>query len=291
MTNFQWIQADSPYLVPLNLSGTEDYAYANQLILSKQAFLEKYCNRTFAQQTFDEQVMVLQDRSLMLRNTPIQYIARVCVAAGNWLTIKNTTATIANVATTPTTMVLTSVVNGITATNTLTLASTPTLTALAVAITALGSGWTASVAIGYGNYPSQDITPNQIGNATTGYQPYIWQERSSAIRFDVHTGILPGYGGSYDTNYQSPTFPLQGTMNTALIRGDLVRVVYSGGYDPIPEDLKEVLSHLVIQAFESPMGRKSMETIGNQYTFNLMDFDKAPASDRKIIGQYRRRQV
>ena len=222
--------------------------------------------------------MVLQDHSLMLRNTPISYISRICTASGNWFTLSNPTATVANVSTTATSLILTSIRAGVQTTHALLLADSPTLSTLATAVNAFsGDGWQATVAAGgFGSYPSGDIVPNQFGSATGSMIVASWSERTAAVRFDPLTGIVPGWGGSYDTGYQAPYYPISGTLTGSLIRGDMVRVVYlHGGFDPIPEDIKEVLSHLVISAFQSPEeAGLQQETIGNSYSYSLMDLDE-----------------
>ena len=285
----QWITATSPYFASLGLA-TSDYPLINQLILSGQTHIERFCNRVFAQQQFDEQCQVLQDGSLILRNIPVAYISRFCTASGNWLTVHNSSATVANVATTTTALILTGIVSGVTTTTQLLYQTYPTLNGMAGAINGVGSGWSATVASGgFGNYPSGDLTPGQYGTALSPFVLASWSETLRQIRFDPNSGIIPGYGGSYDTGYQLPYYPVTGNPLVYTIRGDYMRVVYTGGFDPIPEDIKEVLSHLVIQKFQSPEGRIQGETIGNQYNYTLMDFDKAPASDRKILASYRRR--
>lgn len=296
MNSAPLIDWSSPYLTTLKLQ-EDDAQHATALIAGATAWIEKFCNRSFAQQTFDKVVTVGQDQSVILPNPPIAYISRILTASQSWFRLQNTTATTASYGTSPTGINLFSMTAGVPTYTTLTWADYPSLGSLADAVNDV-SGWTASVTSGFDDQASADLVHSQGGNCRTGAVVLTsWCDDARQVSFNPGTGIIEGWGG---VNWNEP-YPLCfNTVGAAsffafygFARYQQIRVVYVGGFAPqdMPEPIKQVCGNLVISAFQSPEGRAEQVTIGGQYSYSLMDYDKLAVSDKKVLSFYRDRWI
>jgi len=264
-----WLDYQSKYFHSLNATD-EDAETIQTLIDAAVEFVEKFCGRQFSQMEHDRIYTVMQDGTVVIEHPPISHVTRICVPTGSWLTVENNSSSVTNAsfATTDSSLILTDYSGGLRSTHTLTFAAYPTLTALASAIVALGHGWTGSVATGYGNYPSSDLLPQQHGNAKTENTLWNWDDYQGVFNFDYRTGVLDLW----------------------LNRGQRVRVVYMGGFEDVPEDIKQATANLVVASFNGPEGRIQSESLGG-YSYSLAPVDTLPMNDKRILSQYRDRRA
>lgn len=258
-----WLDYSSKYLSALKTTTDSEREILKLNCASAISFVERFCNRSFAQAEATKVYVANLDGSCILDNPPISHVLRVCRSESGGMVIENTIAEVANFGVSDTQLILFSIASGVRATNALTLATYPTLTALAAAVTALGNGWTAS-AVTFGAYPSADLVTRQQGSCTNTSTLHIWRDATGSYPC-TEAGVLTG-----------------------LSRGEKVKITFVGGFADVPEDLKRATANLVIQSVAGPEGRVAWKTQGE---FRIADLDKLPMSDRAIITQYRDRVV
>jgi hypothetical protein len=227
-----------------DLNGT-DPEYLERIITVSSTAIKNECHRDFTSTSYTEYYSGgnYPYEDLQLRQYPVLSISRLAANPQQVMLVQNTDTTTnqrATVSTTSTGVVLNRVHSGVTATNTLLYADNVTLTALAVAVSAVGNGWAATVTSGYGNHPSADITPIQGALAAMGPSgggslemylddgqflgPFINSADDlqtfpmNSWRLDAAAGIIRGY------------FP-KGTLN--------IRVDYTAGFATIPEPIQQ----------------------------------------------------
>src|SRR5438093_356554 len=130
------------------------------LVTACSKAIKKYCAREFDSQSFDELYAGSGAELLLLAQFPIISVARVAYEPTTVLRVQNNSSANqrATVAITSTGLTLVRVASGTTTTDTsVTWAGNATLSAVASAVTALGNGWSASVAdSSYNNRASAD---------------------------------------------------------------------------------------------------------------------------------------
>lgn len=205
------------------------------LIAALSAAIERHCRRNFVSTQYDE-VYDGRDRTeLVLRHFPILSIERVAGDPTTVLSVQNSSASVqrATVQVTSTGLALVRVASGVSATDTLTFAANVTLTALATAITALGNGWTASLASSdYANRASADLRALQ--GALTA--------KDAAAELTIHLREIADYESDAARGF--------------LVRGigwpggaQAWRVIYTAGYSAVPEDVQEACAQWVAALF------------------------------------------
>lgn len=259
-----WLRASDPYFDELSVSTEAEKDRLNRLIKSAISYVEdRYCRRKLAEAEYDEVARAKQG-AIVLRNFPVKYITRICVGELPAITIHNDSSSVSNASWSvdQTSLRMTHYANGVRITNVLSLADSPTLSVLASAIA--DAGWTVAVAHGYEQRPSIDLVAYQAGNGKNANNVYLWDDYSGSFQFDERTGIIDG----------------------AFADRGRIRVVYTAGYLPVPEDLRQATAHLVIQGYSGTPVQS--ENLGG-YSYSLVDVDKLPMSDKKVLSLYRDR--
>jgi hypothetical protein len=272
---------NSPYLRDIPLP--DDSAKEELALRCKAAcgFIERYCNRKFAQQGYTGVFTVKQEGSIILDNPPITSVDGVFYCNAGWLNLYNPSAYTPTASTMDGQIKLSQVVSGVRSSQVFTYAAYPTIGSMATAINAYGHGWQANVTPGNDAYgfplsglPTFDIVSFQMNTCNTwtpllSWIPYnamlapnIWPTRDFFLQYDVSSGVLSWF------------FP----------RGLRLRVDYVGGFDPIPEPIKLVAANMVTQS-----NRKQSETLGD-YQFSLADIEALPDSDKRLLGYYKDRR-
>jgi hypothetical protein len=264
-----WLNVSDAYFKSLGKLTEADKDRLGYCIQGAIEFAERYCRRTFAKAEYDELQTADREGCVVLQNAPVAYVSRLCSGQLDLVTIQNTGASIskASWSTDETTLRLTHYKDGVRVNTALTWADYPTLTTLATAIATV-EGWTATVDHGYESWPTVDIVPQQHGNGKSANVVTSWDDYTGWFDFNRKTGIIRGH------------FP----------HGYSVRAVYTGGFDPIPEDLRQAVANLAIVAFTSPEGKKQQENLGG-YSYTLATLDQVTMSDKKVLASYRNRIV
>ena len=268
---------ESPLLDHLNLvAGDETRAEA--LIASVSAAIEKYCNRGL-ERTERTEYHTLRTGQVFCRAYPIDHVARICSSSVDALTITGT-GEVATFAVTATGLTLNRIASGTRTTTTLTFASNTTLTALATAIAAV-TGWSATVASGYGNYPSADLIEGQSGNAKTTAPVGLWvDDTTPAYDIDTRTGVITlGHLGrnAWLADYRGCNV-------------NRVRITYTGGYATVPADLQQACADLVGLKWNNKAGAIQSESLGEySYSISTADLNACPLNTRKTLDAYRDR--
>jgi hypothetical protein len=135
---------NSAYFQDVPITDDADIAELQLRINGACEFVERYCNRKFAKNTYQNVYTVKQDGSIILDNPPVTSINRICYCNGGWLSLGNSTAWSPAYSTTLTSLVLNQYANGVLSTTTLNYAQYPTLSSLSNAINAVGLSANAS---------------------------------------------------------------------------------------------------------------------------------------------------
>lgn len=216
------------------------------LIAAVSNAIERYCNRAFAVEQYDELYSGDGQERLLLQHYPIVAVERVAYGPTNVLRIRNSSSTNqrATVAVTKDGLTLVRVASGVTTTDTsITWASNATLTAVATAVTALGSGWSGSVIDStYANRSSADL--RLIQGALNA------RHRDAELR--LHVDELSNY------EVEAKTGTLRRGVSYACVedRGTewsggagSWRVIYTAGYTSVPECVQEACAEWVAALF------------------------------------------
>lgn len=242
----------------------------------------RFCNRPFLPTSYDEIVTPeggRQDRgepaTAKLTYFPVQSFSRVYTGRSTGLTISNAdpvgnqlatvgftfTGDVEDFDLTYTGIVLTRVASGVTSTSPLLFASYPTVQALAGAISAAGSGWTATVASGTtpdpGLFPSADLVGvREPKNAfSPGATLDLFMQAADGYDIDRATGILRVYDGSWRSGGDwggafGATWDDLGDHGGGQLGWDQYRVTYQAGFTTVPEPIQQVCCELVKGTFE-----------------------------------------
>ena len=273
---------NSPYLKDIPINNDSDREELALRCKAACGFIERDCNRKFAQQGYTMVCTVKQEGSIILDNPPITSVDGVYYCNAGWLNLYNPTAYAPTASTMDGQIKLAQTVSGERSSQLFTYADYPTIATMVDAINTYGNGWQADVTAGTDAYgmlladlPTTDIVAFQMNTCNTwtpllSWIPYnamlapnIWPTRDFFLEYDVSSGILSWF------------FP----------RGLRLRVDYVGGFSPVPEPIMLVASNLVTQA-----NRKNSETLGD-YQFSLEDVAKLPDSDRKLLGYFKDRKA
>lgn len=211
-------------------ASSSDDALLQTLVTGASSYIERYCNRTFLQTTYDQLYDGTGYRTLLLDAYPIISISRVATSPANVLTIRNDTASVsrATVAVTSTGITLASVSSAVTTTTTLAFATYTTLATLASAINAV-SGWTATVASDYTTWASADLRAIQGVLSAKNNDAYLvlhTSEVSGVLTVNEALGEI-----------ENRTRFVKGVKNW--------RVVYSAGFTQVPSDIKAACMEIV----------------------------------------------
>lgn len=216
-------------------TSTAENRTVDLLIRAVSEAIRHWCRRDFALANHDELYSGSGRLFLLLDNYPVVAVERVATSPMAVLSITNTSSTNqrATVQATSTGLTLVRVASGVTTTDTsVTWASNVTLNAVKTAVDALGNGWSATVASGYGSWPSADLRPIQgaLNAKDIRAELLLHVEERADYSVDADRGfLLRGSGWSAGLgNY---------------------RVVYTAGYETVPEDVQEACAEWVAALF------------------------------------------
>lgn len=215
------------------LTTAEDTTLA-ALITAVSRGITSFCRRDFASTSYDELYQGSDSPRLLLRHYPILSVARVAYAPAVVLRIKNNASANqrASVAVTATGLTLVRVASATTTSNTLAFADHTTLSALVTAVNALGNGWSAEATSSfYDNRASADLRALQgafqAKDVYAGLSLHVQELASYSI--DAERGWLVANHWQKGVNYW--------------------RVIYTAGYDTVPEDVQEACAQWVAALF------------------------------------------
>lgn len=219
-----------------NLSTTaNENTTVDLLIRAVSQAIQRYCKRDFSLQNYDELYNGDGGDRLLLHHYPVLAVDRVATGPEAVLTITNTSSTNqrATVQVTSIGLTLVRVASGTTTIDSsVTWTANATLSAVATAIIALGNGWSATAISGHGNRAAGDLRPIQGALQAKDRNAELVLHNEELGDYDVDTshGCLIRTGG-----WQ------QGTGN--------YRVIYTAGYETIPEDVQEACAEWVAALF------------------------------------------
>jgi hypothetical protein len=258
-----------PTIAALNASNSSAVA---PLITAASRAIERACKRIFAAQDY---TLFLSAGPrpcdwIALPNFPVLSITRLATKPQAAIAIVNTDATDnqrATVATSATGLQLTLVSSGTSSTVNVAYASYPTLAALAGAVSAIGSGWSASATPAFANFPSVDLRPLQGALPALGMPAAleIFTEELQAWAgvqnvWDWASGSSIGCGWQLDADAGL----LIGRF-TELMSGPVsLRCDYRAGFETIPEDIQQAATRLaaLIQEDEQHDSTLMMQSVG-----------------------------
>jgi hypothetical protein len=244
-----------PTLASLNSSNA---SAVPPLIAAASRAIERACKRIFAAQDY---TLFLSAGPrpcdwIALPNFPVLSITRLATTPRAAIAIVNTDAVDnqrATVATTATGLILTLVSMGATSTVNVNYASYPTLTALASAVSAIGSGWSATAVTAYANFPSADLRPSQ------GALPAL----NTPASLEIFTEELPAWAGAADVwdwaggsslgcgwQLDADAGLLVGRFADPIAGPVSLRCDYRGGFETIPEDIQQAATRLAALIWE-----------------------------------------
>ena len=230
-------------LTGLSSPTAAEYLAIDSMIRAASDAIEKFCRRSFAAQHRDELYNGTGKSSLLLNEFPILNVERVAYGPTAVLRVTNTSASNqrATVKVTATGLTLTHVASGTTTANSPTFAANATITALNTAINAIGSGWSAAVVDStYSNWPSADLRALQgaLACKNVDAELRIHVSELSDYEIDERRGILT-MGHARSAEEQSTWF---GGVN-------YWRIVYTAGYETVPEDVQEACAQWTAALF------------------------------------------
>jgi len=243
-----------------------------------EAWLQKYCNRTFESTTYTlEKYNGTGTKYLYLRQTPVTALYRVATSTTDVIRIKNTSEyTTASVSVTSTGIVLEK--DGSTNTTAL-FATYTTMTALATAISAI-SGWSASVASStYNSYKSSNLLKVYGLNCIDSNEVYLRMPDDALddIELNENNGMI----------YSSSGFP-KGFNN--------IYVTYVAGYTSasMPADLVfavKVFLKSIYDKFTAGSWNVRGYRIGDISMYLNDGNVEIPRETEEILARYRRIRV
>ena len=263
------------------------------LITACTKAISKFCRRNFDTQTYDELYNGTGDRRLALRQFPVVSVARVAYGPIPVLRVSNTSPSNqrATVAVTSTGLSLTRVASGTSTTDTsVTWASYPTLTQAAVAVNALGNGWSAVVADGsYANRAASDLrAPQGALNAMNVQAPLLLHAQElTGFDLDTDRGWLvrgPASAEMLDA-FDDPLPPTWfGGIN-------FWRVVYTAGFATVPEDVQEACAEWVAALFWQTKRDPGLAREAIPGMVSRAPLEQMPAGVRTLLLPYRDHKV
>lgn len=239
-----------------------------ELIKAAQNAIESFCKRKFELADYLELVEIGQLGEGFLRNYPLASVTGVWDRQSEVLNLTHSGSSSASANVTDTSLRLISVTSGVTTVTELTFASYATLAALETAIELI-SGWSVTVASGYGDYPSSDLVSGQFVTCKTGGNLLSWLPSEEHFIFNTDVGTIRFFCEDYQ----------------------IVKVKYRGGFSVVPEGIQQVCANMVAYMLDKTTGIQS-ENLGDySYTLAQNAVDSMPLQDKQILNLYRDRRV
>lgn len=293
-------------LADLGLS-TNALANLPAVAAAASRLVRDWCNRQFTRATRDELLTIDPRRPIYLREFPVNAITRVSINPTAVLTVTNTATStnqraMAQLATSGSAdaglavsgLTLTRIASGVAAGASLPFSTSVTVQALAAAIAALGGGWAATVASGYGAWPTADL--RAVQGATPALAPGAADLRihveDVAFTLDERDWSLTlgDYDGdAFASPRWGPTFSADDGDQRIRPGPNNLRVVYDAGFDAIPESIQDATVEVakVMLARWSTDGVLSGESDGT-YRWQAREvIGSIPDSARQSLALYR----
>lgn len=286
-----------------------------EVVNAASGLFRVWCNRTLTQGIYVEQVPVEWNGEIRLREPPINWMVRIQSTPRVAITISNATADAAWVApiamgdqyigVTITGLTLWWESGGLTNSFPITFAANETITTLASAVSAAGSGWTATPDTVLGALPVTELFDLQQGRgagpndqpngaAYNVYSQTVTNQRPNPDDGE-RTGIWwvgrRGWGGfdpSWGPGAEEFANYGYGTAGTAI--SGRVKVTYNGGYTTIPYAIQAALAELVKANFRRlmlPDFLKSESDGSYSYTVANEMISNLPQAVRMTLALYR----
>lgn len=264
-----------------------DDAAINTLIAAASGAIRRYCRRDFTTMTYDELLDGSGAGRLALRHFPITSVQAVRHRPAAVLTVQNVDVALnqqARVTVTAVGLTLLRVASGVPSTDLAPFAGNATLNALAAAVNAVGNGWSAQVAGGFGLWPAADLRGPQGALNACG--------QGAALQ--MHTAELAGYQVDERRGWLLRAVPYTDPELTQP--PDLVwpvgvgnfRVQYTAGYSAVPDDVQEACAALTATWFQQ-RGRDlslSAENVAGTYSYATAGVDRLPPRVRALLHPY-----
>lgn len=256
-------------------SSSDENNTLDALLAAVTKAIENYCWRTFAVTSYDEVYPGNGKRELVLRHYPLASIERVAYGPAPVLRAINTTASVqrATVKVTATGLDLIRVASGVSTTNTILFADQVTLSALAAAITALGNGWSGTVAESSFNLrASADLRALQgaCNAKDVNAELKLHLNETSSYLTDENCGCLTREAGAgWDGGVHH------------------WRIVYRAGFSAVPDDVQEACAEWVAQLFWLTKRDPGLASEAIPSTLARMALREMPISIKLLLGPYR----
>lgn len=250
-----------------------DDAAINTLIAAASGAIRRYCRRDFTATAYDELLDGSGAGRLALRHFPIVSVQAVRHRPAAVLTVQNVNVALnqqARVTVTAIGLTLLRVASGVPSTDLVPFAGNVTLNALAAAVNAVGNGWSAQVAGGFGLWPTADLRGPQGALNACG--------QGAALQ--LHTAELAGYQVDERRGWL-----LCGVWPVGV--GNF-RVQYTAGYSAVPDDVQEACAALTATWFQQ-RGRDlslSAENVAGTYSYATAGVERLPPRVRALLHPY-----
>jgi len=300
---------NDPLLAKFNFQPSQE-AQITAIIQAVDFAIDRETKRNILYNQWDRCFTMLGTGEIHLSSWPVEAVLRVmdrqifCVQIAG-------TATINNVSTTTSSVILTQISGGISTVTMLTYAAYPTLNALVEAINNVA---TFSATLGQsidGDLPSSDLKAGQSVAITTQTPTgalAVWTGAPGS--FGLATPDLPILNLFYGTQfgdrfaagfngYEPSPARMHAGNQSEVWPYQKIRVVWTGGYGndgpcPYPEDLASVVAQMTGYMATDRTGVITSENFGvgkYQYSVGQVQLDKLPLTYRKILNSYKFRKV
>lgn len=252
-------------------------------ITAASRLTEKYCDRLFISTSRTEYADGKGwgiNGFIEVQAYPISSVDSIGVAAdGLWIGNNSTSVQQARASLSPTTLTLTRVTSGTTASSSLTLSGYSTIGALVTAINALGNGWIAST-----TYTSWGVASLIESSGAKSAKPpggAVFQVFDDSLIDDFD------WGDATDTIWGD--FP-PGVRN--------VRIAYTGGYGTLPDDLQNAVAMVTASMYQRSLRDQTLksETVGD-WKWTAADgvdgsgIASIPVAAQELLAAYKRPSV
>ena len=275
------------------------------VISSASRVIRRWLGRDIVAQSYDELYSGKGFRQLILRQYPINGPVRIMTAPLAVLTVTQTDtvtnqeayASLATTGTYDTGLVVTGIqltrtASGVIIPETpILFSSAVTIQAAADAVSAIGNGWQATVAVGYAQWATANIRAVQgsqwaMGSSGNGAPFMIHVQPLAGFSLDERRGIVELNTQTYDPAWAS--MGLNGSLGmTSFPVGQLnIRCLYNAGYNPIPEDIQQA-ALMTIQAMlydlqTSPQYETEKDDLW-EVTLNSIETKGLPKAARDVL--------
>ena len=261
-----------------NLSGqattAADLTLVDGLVSAASRAIEAYCSRSFGLVDRDELVDGRPYPTLWLRHYPVATVQRILSHPAAVLQVANSVVSQAHVQVVDDGVQFLRIASGSTIVDRITFLSAPTLSQLATAIGALGNGWTACVIAGV------DCTRLSADLAAF---PGSFAASREPVELRMHVADL----GRFEVD--SRLGAVRRLDGADWCGGpSAFRVVYTAGYETIPEDVQEACAQVVAQLFYRAKRDPGLAREEVASTMSRLPIEGMPSMIFELLAPYRR---